>query len=160
MHSLHTPFQSLRQLIFFFFLLNVHYLSSACVPSHFSCVQCFPAPWIVACQASLSMGFFRQECWSGIPFPSPGIFPTQGMNLHLLSLLHWQADSLPLPPPGKLYLSATYQIFHFCSLKKSYSHRVKMHIVTLDLPYVGQLKINSSFHKGEITVPTKNEYLQ
>ena len=118
MHSLHTPFQSLTQLIFFFFLLNVHYLSSACVLSHFSCVQCFPTPWVVACQASLSMGFFRQECWSGFPFPSPGIFPTQGMNLHLLSLPHWQAGSLPLPPPGKPYLSTTYQIFHFCLLKK------------------------------------------
>ena len=30
-----------------------------------------------------------------------GIFPTQGWNLHLLCLLHWQADSLPLVPPGK-----------------------------------------------------------
>ena len=30
-----------------------------------------------------------------------GIFPTQGSNLHLLHLLHWQADSLPLAPPGK-----------------------------------------------------------
>ena len=28
--------------------------------------------WIVACQAPLSMGFSRQECWSGLPFPSPG----------------------------------------------------------------------------------------
>ena len=33
-----------------------------------------------------------------------GIFPTQGSNLRLLSFLHWQADSLPLVPPGKLYL--------------------------------------------------------
>ena len=30
-----------------------------------------------------------------------GIFPIQGLNLHLLSLLHWQAGSLPLAPPGK-----------------------------------------------------------
>ena len=30
-----------------------------------------------------------------------GIFPTQGLNLHLLCLLHWQACSLPLAPPGK-----------------------------------------------------------
>ena len=30
-----------------------------------------------------------------------GIFPTQGLNLHLLCLLHWWAGSLPLPPPGK-----------------------------------------------------------
>ena len=30
-----------------------------------------------------------------------GIFPTQGLNPHLLSLLHWQQGSLPLAPPGK-----------------------------------------------------------
>ena len=36
------------------------------------------APWTVAYQAPLSMGFSRQEYWSGLPFPSPGIFPTQG----------------------------------------------------------------------------------
>ena len=37
-----------------------------------SCVQLFVTPWIVAYQASPSKGFFRQEYWSGLPFPSPG----------------------------------------------------------------------------------------
>ena len=41
------------------------------------------------------MGFSRQEYWSGLPFPSQGIFLTQGFNSFLLLLLHWQADSLP-----------------------------------------------------------------
>ena len=50
-------------------------------------------PWTVARQAPLSIGFSRQEYGSGLSFPSPGIFPTQGSNL---SLLHWQVDSLPL----------------------------------------------------------------
>ena len=44
------------------------------------------------------MRFPRQEYWSGLPFPPPGIFPTQGLNS---CLLHWQAGSLPLTPPGK-----------------------------------------------------------
>ena len=57
----------------------------------------FATPWTVACQASLSMGFPRQEYWSGLPFPSPGIFPTQGSNQGLLAL---QADSLPSEPQG------------------------------------------------------------
>ena len=39
------------------------------------------------------MGFPRQEYWSELSFPSPGLFPTQGRNPHLL---HWQADSLHL----------------------------------------------------------------
>ena len=48
-------------------------------------------------QAPLSMGFSWQEYWSGLPFPSPGIFLIQGSNLHLL---HWQAYSLPLCHQG------------------------------------------------------------
>ena len=35
-------------------------------------------PWAVACQAPLSMGFSRQECWSELPFPSPGDLPDSG----------------------------------------------------------------------------------
>ena len=48
----------------------------------FSCVQLFATPWTAACQASLSMGFSKQEYWSGLPFPplgnlfDPGIKPT------------------------------------------------------------------------------------
>ena len=71
----------------------------ACVLSHFSRVQLFANPWTVAHQAPLSMGFSRQEYCSGLPLPSPGNFLTQGLNLLLLCLLHWQAGSLPLAPP-------------------------------------------------------------
>ena len=39
-------------------------------------------PWTVPCQAPLSMGFPRQEDWSGLPFSSPGDLPTQGSNSH------------------------------------------------------------------------------
>ena len=48
----------------------------------------FATPWTVACQAPLSMVFPRQEHWSGLPFSSQGIFPTQGSNP---CLLYWQA---------------------------------------------------------------------
>ena len=44
----------------------------------------FATPWTIAYQGPLSMSFSRQEDWSGLPFPSPGIFPTQGSNLYLL----------------------------------------------------------------------------
>ena len=53
-------------------------------------------PWTVAHQAPLSMGFPRQEYWSGLPFPSPEDLLDAGLNAHLLGLLHWQADTLPL----------------------------------------------------------------
>ena len=54
--------------------------------------QSYPAflrpPWTGAPQDLLSMGFFKQEYWSGLLFPPPGIFLTQGSNPHLLCLLH------------------------------------------------------------------------
>ena len=53
-------------------------------------------PWAVAYQAPLSMGFPRQEYWSGLPILTPGDFPAQGLDPCLLYLPHWQADSLPL----------------------------------------------------------------
>ena len=73
------------------------------------CAQTSPtlqAPRTAACQL-LSMGFSRQEYWSVWPFPSPGIFPTQGSNQRLLCLLCWPAGSLPLlslgsPPRSRL----------------------------------------------------------
>ena len=40
----------------------------------------FATPWTVACQAPLSMEFFRQEYWSGLPFPSPGDRPNPGIE--------------------------------------------------------------------------------
>ena len=48
-------------------------------------------PWTVACQAPLSMGFSWQECWSGLPFPSPGDLPDPGIERMSPTL---QADSL------------------------------------------------------------------
>ena len=66
--------------------------------SHFSCVQLFATPWIVAHQAPLSMGLFRQEYWSGLPFPPPGDLPDPGIKAGFPSL---QAGSLPSEPPGK-----------------------------------------------------------
>ena len=55
-------------------------------------------PWTVAHQAPLSMGFSRQEHWSGCHFVLQRIFPAQGSNPHELCFLHWQAGSLPLAP--------------------------------------------------------------
>ena len=45
-----------------------------------SLVQLFATPWTVAYQAPQSMGFSRQEYWSGLPFPSPGNLPHPGIE--------------------------------------------------------------------------------
>ena len=56
-----------------------------CVLSHFSCVQLCATLRTVAHQTPLSMGFFRQEYWSGWPCPPLGDLPDPGWNPHLLS---------------------------------------------------------------------------
>ena len=60
-------------------------------------VRLFATPWTVAHQAPLSMGFSRQEYWSGLPLPSPGDLPNQGIEPRSLAL---QADALISEPPG------------------------------------------------------------
>ena len=62
----------------------------------FNCVQ--PHGLHAACQAPMSMGFSRQEYWSGLPFPSPGHLPHPGIETGSPAL---QVDSLPSEPPGK-----------------------------------------------------------
>ena len=64
----------------------------------FSGVRLFDTPWTVAHQAPLSMGFSRQEYWSGLPFPSPGDLPDPGIEPGSPSL---EADALTSEPPGK-----------------------------------------------------------
>ena len=63
-----------------------------------SCVQVFATPWMVAYQAPRSMGFSRQEYWSGLPFPSPGDLPNPGITPGTPAL---QTDALPSEPLGK-----------------------------------------------------------
>ena len=70
-----------------------------CTLSCFSCGQPFATPWTIDYQALLFMGFSRQEYWSGLPCPPPWNLLDQGLNPYLC-LLHWQAGSLPLVPPG------------------------------------------------------------
>ena len=53
---------------------------SVCVLSLFSHAQLFETQWTVACQAPLSMGFSRQEYWSGLPCPSSGDLPKMGIE--------------------------------------------------------------------------------
>ena len=54
---------------------DAYNMINMCVLSHFSHVQLFVTPWTVARQAPLSMGFSRQEYWSGLPCPPPGNLP-------------------------------------------------------------------------------------
>ena len=92
-------------------MLYVFVCVCVCMLNH---VQLFAMPWTVACQAPLSMGFSRQEYWSGLPFPSPEdlsdpeIKPTSSMSPVL------QTDSLPLHHVGSpLYVFLPqFKFFH------------------------------------------------
>ena len=57
------------------------YILHAYMLSHFSPVQLFVTLWTVAHQSPLSMGFSRQEYWSGLPCPPPGNLPHPGIEL-------------------------------------------------------------------------------
>ena len=80
-------------------IANPFLLSDSCTVKVklLSRVRLFATPWTVAYQAPLSMGFSRQEYWSGLPFPSPGDLPHPGVELESPAL---QADSLLSEPPG------------------------------------------------------------
>ena len=82
---------------------DAHALTCVCT---LSCVQFFETPWTLVHQAPLSMGFFWQEYRSGCHFLLQWIFAIQGSNSHLLGLLHWQEDSLPLHHLTCLQLSS------------------------------------------------------
>ena len=69
-----------------------------------SCVQLFATPWTVAHQALPSVGFSRQEYWSGLPFPSPGDLPYPGIEPGSPAL---QADTLTAELPEEYILLYT-----------------------------------------------------
>ena len=75
----------------------------------FSRVQLFVTPWTVAYQAPPSVGFAKQEYWSGLPLPSPGDLPNPGIEPRSPIL---QADALPSEPPGKLSDLDTWSILY------------------------------------------------
>ena len=75
---------------------------SACVGAKsFSHVRFFATLWTVAHQASLSIGFSKQEYWSGLSCPSPGDLPDPGIEPTSLMSPALVRGSLPLVPLGK-----------------------------------------------------------
>ena len=69
--------------------IRANVLEGMCAQS-LSCVQHFMTPWTVAYQAPLSMGFSRQEFWSGLPFPIPGL---KDLSIYLYVSWFWHTGS-------------------------------------------------------------------
>ena len=74
-------------------------VDSLCV--HAKPLQTCLTPMDCSPPAPLSMGFSMQEYWGGLPSPPPGNLPDSGIKSGSLGLLHWQANSLLLVPPGE-----------------------------------------------------------
>ena len=93
-------------------------------------------PWTVACQAPLSMGFSRQEYWSGLPFPSPGDLPDPGIEPASPAL---QADSYQLSYEGSPSSVR--------SLKKQESSKKKSTSALLSMPKSLTVWISTNYGK-------------
>ena len=80
-----------------FYLCSLPRISCGLEAKSLSHVRLFATGWTVAYQASLSMGFSRQEYWSGLPLPSPGDLPDPGIEPGSPAS---EADALTSEPPG------------------------------------------------------------
>ena len=74
-----TSFSLLLLVPLLYALAQILY-TCVCILSHSTRVQLFVTTWTVVLQAPLSMGFSRQEYWSGLPLPSPGDLPNPGIK--------------------------------------------------------------------------------
>ena len=92
-----------------FFIVQLSYLHMKVKVKSLSHIRLFATPWTLAYQAPPSMGFSRQEYWSGLPFPSPGDLPDPGIEPRSPA---FQADALTSEPPGK---SSTHDYWKNCS---------------------------------------------
>ena len=96
------------------------FTTSATYRSEVSRARLFVILWTVAYQVPLSMGFFRQEYWSGLPFPSPGELRNPGIEPRSPAL---QADALSSEPPGNFQ----------CHLGSPYIKYKRMHITSFQI---------------------------
>ena len=93
-------------------ILYVCVCTCTCVQRHFSHAQLFVTLWTIAHQAPLSMGFSRQEYWSGLPCSPPGNLPDPGIRPASLMSSALAVGFWPLAPPGKyVYI---YKHTHVC----------------------------------------------
>ena len=114
-------------------------------------VLLFATPWTIVHQAPPSMGFSRQEYWSGLPFPSPGNLPNSGIEPRSPAL---QADALTSEPPGKPQENRAY-IFSGWLINKSLNLLIAILEVKRQWSKFSVKNLKENFLQPTILYPTK-----
>ena len=122
--------------------------------SRFRCVWLFVTLGTIACQAPLPLGFSRQEYGVGHHALLQGIFLTQGSNICLLCLLHWQVGSLHLARTKKPILSYNYLL-----LKKRWEQRSSSSLFQ-KLENCGAINLLWILSKADLSEICQTELLQ
>ena len=120
------------------------YRSIMCCVYSVSCVQLSVTTWTVARQAPLSMGFSRQEYWSGLPFPPPGGLPSPGIEPTSPVAPALQLEFLPAEPLGKPIFQG--YCLHIPLWKRSISP-----IYPQETNYLGKSFLNANKNATEIS---------
>ena len=132
-----TDFHSIC--IVLFIIVQLLYYVQIRSDQSLSRVRFFVIPWTVAPQAPLSMGFSRQEYWSGLPCPPPGDLSNSGIKPVSLTspalgggFFTTSATSSPVPPPrSRLHLSLG-MLYHFWVFSRAVCHQEpKMFLIML-----------------------------
>ena len=110
-----------------------------------SCVQLFATLWTVAYQASPSMGFSRQEYWSGLPFPSPGDLSDPGIEPRSPAL---EADTLTSEPPGKHTSKVMLKILQ-ARLQRYLNHELPEFKMVLEKAKEPEIKLPASIRSSK-----------
>ena len=121
-------------------LLKSDNIDDACALSR---VQVFATPWTVARQAPSSMEFYRQESWSGLPFPPPGDLPDPGIEPMSPVSPALQEDSLPVELCGKPFHTIL-KTFLISVLQVVFTSDLFFH--TTSFPIISRIT-----NKGELT---------
>ena len=110
----------------------------------FSHVWLFVTPKTVACQAPVSMGFSRQECWSGLPFSPPGDLPDPRIKPAFLASSSLAGVLFTAEPPGKniprkcIYNTKTWTVFTMAVFNRYPKHLSKsfFEVAQIDIPWI------------------------
>ena len=109
-------------------------------------------PWTVACQAPESMGFSRQEYWSGLPFPTPGDLHDQGIKPKSLASPSLAGRFFTTAPPGKpvnRLLLSRFSCVRLCATPETAAHQAPPSLGLSRQEHWSGLPFPSPMHESE-----------